>query len=394
MPKIHNLDYYSHAYETFLEFRKQQHVHSQWKPYMNPPLFLSNFCTHLVSYLPLPSLKQTYSFIGACAIKTSWVFSKSLSEKIDDLWHDPIDTKILLVVGKFIQRNTKWWASRKHISVPLLGRLDVLGLIDKCTISFARHLHVMSKDLNVLLRIPDNLHSYLGRAIGESDEGVIPSEPTTYLGKGWQLFKIGTRAIKDAIVALILKIIHLVGLPFKYVPLINRVSTCLENIVELGRVYLHSKVVDRAHQIIESKEKIVRRKVLGLVAEKVAQKSILFFTSLALTTAAGVVMYYYAPQFIYNHTPPNVTELAPKALINLAKTVKEGVEHHKSLALLGYQVLGGCLWLKSISPIFYGLHESYKEDFDPDASTLWELTTLINGGNIFKVYKFLKNLPQ
>lgn len=368
MSATHNLDYYFSLYNKFITYNETAQEQTKVSYCLNPPLYVASYCAHVLnSQISSVALKNTYLTAGAWATKITGVFSTSLAKSVDAYWHDPIETKTVLNIGLWIQNKFKPWAHRTASNLPLLGR------IDRGFISFSRHVYILSKDLNTLLSLPDKVRSFI------NGTQAVKNEPTTLLGRTWDWIKKGTSAVKESFTEMVLWIIRQIAIALKKVPYLEQCIVNVEGKIEngksyiggvfdQGKAYLHEKVVKRAQEVIDRKETALRKKAMGAVAEIVARKAISFFTTLTITTALGF-MIYKIPEIIGTDTSEYSEQLA---------TLRLGI--------------GIALWAKSVAPIFSGLHNDYKEDFNPEASTLRELRTLINAQNLHKVIKLLKSL--
>lgn len=368
MSATHNLDYYYSLYNKFIMYNETAQEHKKVNYFLNPPLYVASNCAHLLnSQISSAALKNTYLTAGAWATKITGVFSTSLSKTVDAYWHDPIETRTLLKIGLWVQNTFKPWTKRTASTRPLLGR------IDRGFIAFSRHVYILSKDLNTILSLPDKVRSFI--------EGTQPMETATptLLSRTWSWIKKGTNAVKDSFTKMVLWIIRQIAIVLKKVPYlepyiiylegkVENGKSYLEGLFEQGKAYLHEKVVKKAQDVISRKETALRKKAVGAVAEILARKAISFFTTFTITTALGF-MIYKIPDIIGTNT----------------------TDHSKTLSTIR-KVVGTLLWAKSVTPIFYGLQDDYREDFNPEASTLRELRTLINTQNLHKVIKLLKSL--
>lgn len=336
---------------------------------LNPPFYVASHCAYLLnSQISSDTLKNIYLNAGAWATKITGIFSSSYAEKVDAYWHDPIETKTVLKIGLWLQNTFKPLAKRTASTRPLLGH------IDRGFIAFSRHIYVLSKDLNTILSIPDKIRSFIERT-----QQPIETESSTFLGQTWEWIKKSTYTVKYYFTEMVLWIIRQIAIVLKEVPYLEPSIISLEvkiedaksyisEVFEQGKAYLHEKLIKKAVEVINRKEAALRKKAVGAVAEIVARKAITFFTTFTLTTALGF-MIYKIPDILGTNT----------------------TEHSETLSTIR-KIIGVGLWAKSVSPIFYGLPEDYKENFNPEASTLRELRALINAQTLHKVIKILKSL--
>jgi hypothetical protein len=384
MSQTHNLDYYQSLYKKYSDYNSVTEDHYQVNYYLNPPLYVAHrVSTYLNNRITSVDLKNAYAKAGDWAVKIGGVFSKSLAKRIDVARHDPISTKTVLNSAIKVRDYFKPWAKRKPSDLPLIGR------VDRGFIAFSQHIYTLSKDVATVLSLPDKLHSFMEWKAKEESKTAEPepkSEPepagptptptasSSLMGRVWEVIRDGASSIKNYIADAILWIIHQIGLLLKKVPFLKPQIENLEkvdlkpqvaNLIERGKDYLHGKLIKKAHDLIEQKEAIIRKKATAAAAEMVARRVLAFTINMTVTTAIGYGLYC-------------LSGYLPVENYEKSSYIRSGV--------------GLALWGMSVLPILQGLPEDYKEDFNPEASTFKELKTLINLQNIHKLIKFLKNI--
>ncbi len=368
MSKTHNLDYYSSLYQKYLDFNTVSEERAHVNHYFYPQFFIASRCSQFLnSCVSSKALKGAYVSAGSAAIAVSGVFSRSLSKRVETWLFDPVDTKTVLAVGRPLQALFKPLAARTATTIP------VLGWVDRSLISLCRHIYIVTKDLNTILSVPERLHSLLDQII-EEEAQIAENKPTTLAGRVWVWTKEAIGIIKDSFINLIQRIFRYISTSLKKVSLLEPSVAWIEEVCAQVKPYLSElfnrskeKLIKHAHHVIEKNETAVRQKAMGIVAETVARKAFSFFVTFTITTAISYAL-YRAPDLI-----PGVTSF----------------EHAEKLLQIR-KVIGISHWILSVAPIFYGLHEEYKENFNPEASTFKELRHLINFNNLRKLIKFIK----
>jgi len=368
MTKTHNLDHYSNLYQKYLELKTGSEEQARFNHYLYPQLFIASRCSQFLnSCVSSNALKGAYNFVGSTSVAISGALSKRLSRLVETCWFDPIDTSTLLAIGRPLQNAFKPLATRVATTIPVLGR------IDRSLIALFRHAYIVTKDLNTILSVPEKLHSLLDDVIVEESH---MANPTTLTGRVWVWIKEAVGIIKDSFIHLIKVVFRSIATNLKRISPLESSITWIEETGGQIKPYLSEifyqskrKLFKHAHQIIEKNEKKVRQKAVGIVAETVARKAFSFVVTFTLTTAMTYAL-YRLPDYI------------PGAV---------NFEHSHELSQIR-KVTGIAFWIMSITPIFYGLHNDYKEDFNPDASTFRELRHLINFDNLHKVIKFIKTI--
>jgi hypothetical protein len=356
MVESYNTSYYS----NFLD-RTQEFADSKEK-FSHPYLLLTDPVSRcFVGKIWMPILKAGYFFTGAFLIQGSALFSSSLSQKVDDLWYDPISTKNLLKICRFFQKSSQNLAMRHPTDLPLIKYFD------RCSISMARHLYIFAKDASLLLKIPKELHNYVN---WEFKSSALGEKPTSLLGRAWWWIRRGTQAGSEAFFSVIHAIVGVIQRAFQNFPLenflFNKVERCLKSV----KHYFEDRVKKRLHQQIDRQEGQIRKVVVGKVAE--AAFSQLF------TSIANVALQYVIGRSVYH--------LSQKGIFYLSENEKIS-EGCATGLLYGESILAAYLWIRLMAPTLNGLYADYQIPFDPEASTLRELRTLTG-------YKHLKNIVQ
>ncbi|NGX27731.1 MAG: hypothetical protein K940chlam6_01669, partial [Chlamydiae bacterium] len=120
-------------------------------------------------------------------------------------------------------------------------------------------------------------------------------------------------------------------------------------------------------------ERKIRHKVVAEVAETTARKSIAFTISTGLNIALGAGIY-----FLGKHAFTQVTgsqEIPPEVI---------------RISSIGLKFIGAYLWVRCMTPTVNGFYQDYEEKFDPEASTLLELSNLLDRRNFLLAIKFIK----
>lgn len=317
--------------------------------------------TYATDTLLLKPIKWGYGSLGKCATKgASLLFSEKTAKWVEDTWYDPIATKTVLKIGRWIESTTKNTATAKPVSWPLAAA------IDKCRIALARHFYVVSKDLNSLLEIPDLLRDSIKWETIEPSKDEKVAAPKSS-NRVWQALQAGTKFLSDALLALIAKVVALMGHPLEKIPYLDTLTEKAAQKIDEARNHIHKSVLEKAHSVIDAKETQLRRRLMEKVGDIVARtlvvETVNFSIKFALSKKTYELFSSAVTQLIDNKDLPDLMDSAASA---------------------GMKIAGFVLFVHMLLPTIERLHEDYKEEFDAEASTFKELRNLINR----------KNLPQ
>ncbi len=362
----HNLSYYKNFYCQLQDLKQNLALKNQTEGYFLPINHVINYISRCsTDYLLYPIVSKSFSFITNGTLCVSKFFSLSFSRWLDNKLHDPISSKTVLKIGEWTQTQAEKMARQEPVNFFLLRYIHI------CSIMFARYLYIFSKDTNTFLKIPQAIHSYMDWNTIE----MPPEEaPTTTLARGWKWIKIATKAGVDLLLDVIYRILKIAEKALRFVPFadlaIEQVGRCLNHI----RHYLHQKLIQRAHDVIDNNEKRIRRKIVGRVAQITTSKAIEFAVS---STLKGLFVYA-----IYRGSKWAILELTDN---------HELPDQMAQIASYAIKILGAALWIKSVTPSFKKLRDDYKEDFDPRASTLKELVYSLNHHNLSNVIRIIQS---
>ena len=169
MSNVSNVNYYLNLGRRINEFRSNNDERKANRKFTRPHLlFTDPLSRFFVEKALMPVLKRGYSLTESALISGAHLFSLSLSARIEHFFYDPISTQKLISIGAWIEAKSKDFALRNPTQLPLIQYLDT------CCISAVRHLYVFSKDVNTLLRIPQQLHNYVNWEIKRAELGEKP----------------------------------------------------------------------------------------------------------------------------------------------------------------------------------------------------------------------------
>ncbi|NGX59636.1 MAG: hypothetical protein KR126chlam3_00789 [Chlamydiae bacterium] len=373
---VHNIDYYRGLWGKYQEFQDNNQIRRENASYLNPEnRIIYPLSCRITNFLMKPT---TYQPIGKAAIKITRFFSTRISSRLEALWNDPISTERMLEIGHWVQAKARVNAVRKPISLPFFYYLD------RALISASRHAYIVAKDLNALLSIPKGLRDYLHPPVEAEVEVEVPNreeQPTSLAGRAWMWIKRGTARVKIAILALIQRIISAVRIPLQYMPLVEKGLVKLSDLLEKARERLHNSLLDKVHKVvhkvvdkvIESGEEKIRDQVVAKVTEVAACQTIRFGVSSGLKVCIGAGTYLLAKHAFTHFTgvhdlPPAVLQVLPKVLT----------------------IAGAYLWVRCMTPTLQGFYEDYDENFNPEASTLFEIRSLFDKKNFGAIFSHLK----
>jgi len=206
----------------------------------------------------------------------------------------------------------------------------------------------------------------------------VEADPTNLLGKCWKWLKMGTAIVRDYILIIAQHIVKVAKIPLQYMPLVNFLLEKLGNAIDRARDHIHEKIIKSAHRIIDQNEKKIRQKVVAKVIETTARATIATATSWTLRGTLGALAYFLTEHAIVALSVQGGHEIAAQTATTFS---------------IGLTLIGAGLWLRCLTPTAQKIYKDHTKEFDPEASTLWELSKLINRQNIHKVASFIrKNL--
>lgn len=335
---INNIGYYKSIWDKYDHFSKNNEARKQNASYLSPEsLLIKPIATYIADATSSIS-KRGYSLFGRATVKAVGLFNSRLGNKAEELWLDPVSTETVLAVGTTIEKISYKLAVRQPIRFPFLHNLDKIG------IAAARHLLIVSKDLNTLLRIPSGIKKYLtSQTIAFKKDQDSPS----LVNRAWQYVTIATSKVSDAIL-----------------DLITLVMKALENFsladhaIKKARVHLsmlkekvHLYLLNKAFQILDQGEVKARRKVVAKVLDEAIRQTTEFLVSSGLKLGLGALTYWVAKQ--------GFAQIAG---------FEEFPDQAYEIGSIAMKVIGPALWIRCITPTLIDLHSDYKEDFDPDKS--------------------------
>ncbi|NGX47466.1 MAG: hypothetical protein K1000chlam3_00840 [Chlamydiae bacterium] len=360
----HNLNYYGKLYGKYEEFQRNTQIRREKAYFFDPNYLLIRPISLRATELLITPIKWAYSGIGSAAVKVTSYFNPKLGLWVDDVWHDPISTKTMLKIGIWIQSKARIIAIRQPVSYRLLHPLD------RAFIAFFQHIHVVTGDLNDLLRIPQKFRDYL---ISETVKNDPQKKPKSLAGWIWQWVKISTAKVKDGLLALIHLIVKAVEIPLQYMPIVKQALVKIGETLERARTDLHNAFIAKAHRVIDKNERKIRHKVVAKVAEAIARKSITLIISTGLNIALGAGAYLLAKHAFTQVT--GIQDLPPEVI---------------RISSIALHFAGAYLWIRCMTPTLHGFYQDYEKKFDPEASTLLELSNLLDRRNFVPVIKFIK----
>lgn len=322
-----------------------------------------------------PLFKLSYQSLGWTVSQTMNLFSSKLGNWVKKGWNDPLSTKHLIQIGEW----TEWLAKGPATSKPL--ELPILGTLDRCRISFCRHIYVVSKDFTSILKIPDSLRGYADwKTYLQPPEEAISSDQQNakgivnhFVSKGWSLIGKGTSLVAQTLLSLIAKVIEASAVPLHLVPYVNMALEAVACKVDDLRNHIHASITKKANQVIKGKERDIRKQAIGMVAE-VGARSLL---NQVLNVGAKLTVGYY----LYDVAKQGFAQaIGNQQLSNSVITALEITAKVAGLALVSHVML----------PTIERIHDDYKSDFNAEAQTLTELQGLIKVHNLPKIIKWFQ----
>ena len=178
---------------------------------------------------------------------------------------------------------------------------------------------------------------------------------------------------KNALISVIYSMIGVFRHSFRLIPVENILITSARRGIKHLQNNFRSRVTERVHQAIDQKETLVRRLVVGKVAEATCTRLFTLISHGALQAGIGGVIYLFSRQ--------GMTYLSENE--GLSDTVVKVIAYAELF-------FGGYLWVRCITPTLEGLHEDYQMSFDPNASTLKELSKLIRFRHLSHLFQYIK----
>lgn len=337
---INNVGYYKSLWEKYDHFSKNNESRRQNANYLSPENLLINPIATAITDATSNTANWGYTHLGQLAVKTIGLFSSRLGDKIRELWQDPISTETVLEVGNVIEKISYKMAIREPTRFPFFHPLDKIG------IAAARHILILSKDLNTLLRIPSGIKNYLTtQAIDHQEDGNSPS----LINKGWQYVKIGTSKVSDVFLDLISRVLKLV----EDFPLVDLAMKKAQVHLSILRGKLHTFILNGALKVIDKGEAKARRMIVAKVVDESLRQTTHFIVSSGLKLGLGALTYSIAKQ--------GFTQISGYEEIS---------DQTYAVGVVALKVIGAALWVRCITPTLIDLHKDYKKEFDPSKSLL------------------------
>lgn len=364
---VQNLNYYFNFFSSAQDVKKRHQQTGILRTLMSPLDRVTRVASSIFTdYVLLPVVKTTHTGLGTVATKATALVSTQLSNWVEKSWNDPISTRTLLKIGEGIESATKAKAKSTPTEWP------VFEAVDKCLIGIARHLYVIAKDFNSLLRIPNNLRDYVNwTTVDTSPDG--EAEPSTIAQKGWALFQKGTKLVSNALMALIAKVIAVASLPLEKIPYLELAVTWIGQKIDAARNHIHKSLIKKAHDVIDTQEAEIRKSIMGKIGE--------ISTRTLVNEVLNLGIKFYISKEVYQ-----LGKLGFAQVIG-SQEIPETVEAVASAAL---KIAAFTLFMRSIAPSIERLHDDYKQDFDTEASTFREFGSLVNRHNLPKLLSFIK----
>lgn len=321
-------------------------------------------CSSSLLFLPA---KWGRAAIGWPISRVAGLFSSSARVWVEKTWNTPITINLLLAAGRCIESWTKGTATATPTRWPLLS------ILDKCRIAFCRHIYVVFRDLNSLLRLPDTLRGYVDWKTIDV-EPQRSSDAPSLSERAWAFVKTGCRYLANALLALIARIVKVVAPPLKKNPYTREFIEWAGERIDQMRNQIHESLIRKAHEVIDDKEAQIQQLVIEKVMKVGARtflKKILHISIKGTMTAwfYGAIRDQVLQVIDYKDVPKFLIDYGP----------------------LGLKMVGVGLFLYTILPAIEQLHKDYKEEFDADTSTLWELSKLANRQNLPVLVQFIRD---
>lgn len=344
-----NLGLYAGGVEHALTFSEQNQARQQADYFLRPlDIYVVNPVTAGVTdNIALPLLKIIYDLLGELTVFTVRRYvSNERAQRIEDARYDPISTESLCQLSKRVQEPLRSWSLRSPVQVSLIGGADT------CSIVAARHIYIWTRDMERVLGMPEDLRSGVDRVYRAANEEII-----------WPLVEdLADEASK-----------RVVGTPSEeekktesWGSWFTRGATRLAihataGVSRAAATRALNNVRQGAHDAINRNEREARRQMVGIAVHSVCRTALA--TCIRGVVRAGAVI-----------TFNKMTEHVIVAILPDSE-MSETIAQTTSLCIT---VAGTLLWLRCVYPIASQLHDSYREDFDPEASTLKEVASLFD----------------
>lgn len=368
--KLHNIEYYENLWGKYQQFQENNEIRRKKNDFLGIERYIINPVSSAITKIIVSCSRSTYALTGRVFVKITSFFSKGLSNTIYNTWHDPISTHTMLKIGVIMQSILRRFVVRKPVSVPFFSYCD------KVLLSLTRHAYIVLVDLNALLSIPQKLKGsfLLRKDIKTTPQSTVTQSPTSLLGRTWEVMQQGAIRAKEKLLILILLVIRVLQKIFIYIPLLEDFLKKLQKTLEEAIQKAHKALISRVHGIIDENERKIRHKVMANVAEAASRHMVKFVVSSTLRIGLVGSGYWCIKKiFTYYTGHHDLPETAVK------------------VGSIGIQFLGVYFWYLCLYPTIKSLREEYREDFDPNASTILELSNLLDRKNLKAIFYFLKN---
>jgi len=298
---------------------------------------LNLFCDGFTENMAIPAIKGTYNKVGQ-------VVPSFLANR----WYDPFSSNFILRITKIVERIALWHALKKPGSSDTFPLPFYSRYLDTVLISGAQHLHNYIKEVNFLLSLPATLKYYTTAPSFDSFISKLPN----FFGKSWVVVSKVIIAIKYLILNLmnfILKALEIGFSTFSLEGLFYLIKN-LREVINAASMKLSAKVTEVAQNVIDRREREVRRELTISITNIVNSFAISTLSRIVVKSVLGGALFY-----------------GKKFALQSTLEISDQPIHY-----VGLFILGSILWKTVLKPTWDPYYHSYIHNFDPKISHLRE----------------------
>lgn len=372
MVQAHNISYYTGLWDKYNHLKNDYQEKMQYEEYLYPDLVVTRPMSRFLSdHVVYPLINHGYTITGKVAAYTLSVFSSSHAKRLEEAWHDPVETPTLVNFAKWVQGKTITIAKQTPSEKP------IFVYFHRALIVAARSFYILAKDTATLLEVPKGLHEYVSGYIDRSIEPqkTVDDPPKTYLGRVWRWIKGALEWMKNAFLYLICRISKAAEKPLQKMPEVKSLFQELKDDVKKASEYVQGLIIQKTHDYIEVGEIHLRRRVVAKMTEVSMKKGLNWGIHNGIKLAISYGVYKLAKESFVHYTQTH--EIADQVELIAGRTFK---------------VIGAYLFTRFMAPTVQALHDDYRPEFDEHASTASELVSQISLRNIFNAAHYLRDL--
>lgn len=383
----HNLGYYANLFQWYKQWKHDNEVRKEKSSFISLGKIVDPLSELITNALMNPVI-ASYGSIGSLAVRITGQFSPERAKRLQEKWEDPISTEAMIKICTWIRDKSKIFATSEPTAMPRLEYLHTAG------ISFCQHLYIISNDSLEVLTFPEKLRISLGvnkkntisedktevsvEMLPESEGSKIPApqpppvqelHDASLTAKIARSFQKWTAFFQEKIFILIQRVIEAVKKIFTSTPLEKPIEKW-EQKVQKKKKWIHNQIKEavyhKANKLIDGAEMKARKKIVVAAGLASTRQTIKFLVSTGLRVGAGGCVYYtgrwaFTQMTGYADFPPEMISVGNAC----------------------GRIFGAYLWVRCITPTLQNLYDSYNKDFNPEASTAFEVKKIFSNIGAF-----------